>query len=88
MSFVDVPGHNSLMAAMLNGTCVMDSTIIVESIDNKEIPAPRLKSIYYVAKIMSLPNSIVCMNKMDLVTRSKATKKINEFQNYLMRMIL
>src|SRR3990172_1790462 len=23
VSFVDVPGHNSLMAAMLNGTCVM-----------------------------------------------------------------
>ena len=41
VSFVDVPGHNSLMAAMLNGTCVMDSTIIVEAVSNKEIPAPQ-----------------------------------------------
>jgi translation initiation factor 2 subunit 3 len=71
------------MAAMLNGTCVMDSTIIVEAIDNKQIPAPQTEEHLFVAKIMNLPNSIVCMNKMDLVTRSKATKKIHEFQNYL-----
>ncbi len=29
VSFVDSPGHNSLMATMLNGTCIMDSTILV-----------------------------------------------------------
>lgn len=83
VSFVDVPGHNSLMAAMLNGTCVMDSTIVVEAISNKEIPAPQTEEHLFAAKIMNLHNSIVCMNKMDLVSKSKAVKKINEFQNYL-----
>jgi translation initiation factor 2 subunit 3 len=34
VSFVDSPGHNSLMATMLNGTCITDFTILVESVSN------------------------------------------------------
>jgi translation initiation factor 2 subunit 3 len=83
VSFVDVPGHNSLMAKMLNGTCVMDSTIIVEAANNPEIPAPQTTEHLFAAKIMNLHNKIVCMNKMDLMTKHKATKKIHEFQKYL-----
>ena len=83
VSFVDVPGHNSLMATMLNGTCVMDSTIIVEAVNNKEIPAPQTKEHLIAAKIMNLDNKIVCMNKIDLVNKNKALKRIHEFQNYL-----
>ncbi len=83
VSFVDVPGHNSLMATMLNGTCVMDSTIVVEAASNKDIPAPQTREHLVAAKIMELDNRIVCMNKMDLVKRSKGIKKINEFRKYL-----
>ena len=34
ISFTDVPGHNSFMSTMLNGTCVMDYAIMVESAAN------------------------------------------------------
>ncbi len=83
VSFVDVPGHNSLMATMLNGTCVMDSTIIVEAVNNNNIPAPQTLEHLIAAKIMELDNKIVCMNKMDLEKRGKAIKKIEEFTTYL-----
>jgi translation initiation factor 2 subunit 3 len=83
VSFVDVPGHNSLMATMLNGVYVMDSTIIVEACNNKNIPAPQTEEHLIAAKFMNLHNDIVCMNKLDLVKPEKAMKKINNFIQYL-----
>lgn len=82
VSFVDCPGHNLLMSTMLNGTCVMDSTIIVEAATNT-IPAPQTHEHVLAANILKLDNKIVCMNKLDLVTKNVAKKKILELNTYL-----
>ena len=83
ISFVDSPGHNSLMATMMNGTCVMDYTILVESLGNKEIPAAQTKEHLKATKITNTANKIVCLNKLDLIKKEEAKRRIDEFQEYL-----
>jgi len=82
ISFNDCPGHNLLMATMLNGTCVMDNTILVESAGNKE-PAPQTKEHLFATGMIKLENSITCLNKLDLVKKEVAHEKINILTQYL-----
>lgn len=81
VSFVDCPGHNVFMATMLNGTAIMDYTILVESVVNPQLPAPQTREHIYATK--NTPISIVCMNKIDLVERQVAEKNIDIFEAYL-----
>jgi translation initiation factor 2 subunit 3 len=83
VSFIDCPGHNLLMSTMLNGTCVMDSTILVESISNKTIPARQTEEHIKAANILGLKNAIVCMNKCDLSKKQITLKKIEELDKFL-----
>ena len=83
ISIIDCPGHNMLMATMLNGTCVMDSTILVESVANSELPSSQTVEHMIAADVMGLNNSMVCVNKLDLVDERVATKKINKLKSYL-----
>ena len=83
ISFVDCPGHNAYMANMLNGACVMDYTILVESIANDIIPAPQTEEHILATTIAQIPNKLVCMNKLDLEQKNKAIDKINKFKDKL-----
>lgn len=83
VSLVDNPGHNSLMATMMNGTCVMDYTIIVESLGNKEIPAAQTKEHIKATTLTRTENKMVCINKLDLVKKEEASRRITEFNTYL-----
>jgi len=83
VSFVDSPGHHSLMATMLNGTAIMDSTILVESASNDNIPAPQTAEHLLAMDIMNLPNACVCFNKLDLTDKSNLMIKIRQLQEYL-----
>jgi translation initiation factor 2 subunit 3 len=83
VSFVDSPGHNLLMETMLNGTCVMDTTILVESVGNETFPAQQTKEHILATQLVGLPNSIVCLNKLDLVKRKTGLSKIEELQTFL-----
>lgn len=83
ISFCDTPGHHTLMATMMNGACVMDTSILVEAANSPTFPAPQTKEHLQVANLVRFPNSIVCMNKMDLIKPSIAQTKINELQSAL-----
>lgn len=83
ISFVDCPGHNLFTSTMLNGTSIMDTTILVEACNNLEIPAPQTKEHLMALKIAQLPNIVVCMNKMDLINKNKATKILKKFREDL-----
>jgi translation initiation factor 2 subunit 3 len=86
ISFVDCPGHNTLMATMMNGTSVMDSTIIIESASNNTIPAPQTSEHLIAAMIMELSTTCACFNKADLVNKETLLNKIGNFQEYLTTM--
>jgi len=84
ISFVDSPGHHSLMSTMLNGTCVTDTTILVESVSNIVIPAQQTLEHLKVANSLGLDNICVCFNKLDLEKKKdKAITKKMELRKAL-----
>jgi len=85
VSFTDCPGHNALMSTMLNGTCVMDYSILVESTANATMPAPQTVEHYNITKKAGIPTKIVCLNKVELEnkTRSRAQGMINTLRTFL-----
>ena len=82
VSFVDCPGHQTLMSTMLNGTCIMDTTILVESINNQTLPS-QTKEHLSATKMANLSNSITCINKLDLIKKDQAIQKINQIKTSL-----
>lgn len=72
VSFTDVPGHNVLMTTMMNGTCVMDYAILVESGANSTIPAPQTMEHFQITKEAKIPTKLICLNKMDLLMKDKS----------------
>jgi translation initiation factor 2 subunit 3 len=75
ISFTDVPGHNSFMQTMFNGTCVMDGAILVESAANHIFPAPQTICHTNVMKALGIPIITACVNKMDLLQKDKKKAK-------------
>jgi len=82
ISIIDSPGHSSLMATMLNGACIMDTSIIVESASNVEL-APQTKEHLVAIGMSGLSNSIACLNKLDLVKKDVAVEKLVKLQQQL-----
>jgi translation initiation factor 2 subunit 3 len=71
VSFVDCPGHYLLMQTMLNGTCVMNYTILVESANNDKIPELQTMEHFEIAQEAQIPTSFICLNKLDLMMKNK-----------------
>lgn len=82
ISICDVPGHSDLMAIMLNGTCIMDTTILVESANNKE-PTYQTKKHLTAIGIAGLETKITCLNKVDLVKKDVAFDRIESLTGFL-----
>jgi translation initiation factor 2 subunit 3 len=76
ISFVDCPGHNSFTSNMLNGSSIMDTTILIESANNTEILARQSREHLNAIKISNIPNAFVCMNKLDLIKKDIARDRI------------
>jgi translation initiation factor 2 subunit 3 len=81
VSFVDAPGHETLMAVMLSGATLLNGAILVVAA-NEDCPQPRTVEHFSALKMHGIKNIVVCQNKIDLVTKEEAIenyKKIREF---------
>ncbi|KAE9386276.1 P-loop containing nucleoside triphosphate hydrolase protein [Gymnopus androsaceus JB14] len=81
ISFVDCPGHDILMATMLNGAAVMDAALLLIA-GNETCPQPQTSEHLAAVEIMKLENIIILQNKVDLIKESQAfehQKSIAEF---------
>ena len=83
VSFVDCPGHNMLTATMLNGTSVMNYTILVESVSNINIPAPQTLEHFNAIKNMNIRNICTVLNKIDLINKEKCYELCEKLQDFL-----
>lgn len=83
VSFVDCPGHTLFTSTMLNGTSVMDTTILVEAVNNETLPAPQTIEHINAITMGNIPNSIVCLNKFDLIKKDVAVKNIEKIRSAL-----
>ena len=82
VSFVDAPGHESLMATMLAGATIMDGALLLISA-NEECPQPQSKEHVVALEIMGIKNVIVVQSKIDLVTEEQAVKNYNQIKVFL-----
>ncbi|MEW5307205.1 MAG: hypothetical protein WDW36_009613 [Sanguina aurantia] len=81
VSFVDCPGHDILMATMLNGAAVMDGALLLIAA-NESCPQPQTSEHLAAVEIMKLKEIIILQNKIDLVTEQSAVNQhesINKF---------
>jgi translation initiation factor 2 subunit 3 len=82
VSFVDCPGHESLMANMLSGATVMDGAMLVIAA-NESVPRPQTKEHSMALQILGIKNVVVVQNKIDLVSKSEAKKNYDAIKEFL-----
>lgn len=71
VSFVDCPGHDILMATMLNGAAVMDAALLLIA-GNESCPQPQTSEHLAAVEIMKLRDIIILQNKVDLIRENAA----------------
>ncbi|KAB0369584.1 hypothetical protein FD755_018577 [Muntiacus reevesi] len=77
VSFVDCPGHDILMATMLNGATVMDAALLLIA-GNKSCPQPQTFEHLAAIEIMKLKHILILQNKIDLVKESQAKEEYKQ----------
>jgi len=82
ISFVDAPGHETLMAVMLSGAAIMDGAILVIAA-NEPVPQPQTAEHLFALKILGIEKIIVVQNKVDLVPKEKAIENYNQIQKFV-----
>eukprot|EP00331_Platyophrya_macrostoma_P021295 CAMPEP_0176444394 /NCGR_PEP_ID=MMETSP0127-20121128/23038_1 /TAXON_ID=938130 /ORGANISM="Platyophrya macrostoma, Strain WH" /LENGTH=476 /DNA_ID=CAMNT_0017829897 /DNA_START=42 /DNA_END=1475 /DNA_ORIENTATION=+ len=82
VSFVDCPGHDVLMATMLNGAAIMDAALLLIAA-NETFPQPQTLEHLKAVEIMKLRNVIVLQNKIDLVKDVPAKDQFQQIRTYL-----
>lgn len=68
ISFVDCPGHDILMATMLNGAAVMDAALLLVAA-NEPCPQPQTSEHLAAVEKMNLKNIIILQNKIDTIVK-------------------
>nr|CCC95855.1 unnamed protein product [Trypanosoma congolense IL3000] len=81
-SFVDCPGHDVLMATMLNGAAIMDAALLLIAA-NEPFPQPQTLEHLKAVEIMKLRNLIILQNKIDLVGEVHAQDQYHKIRNYI-----
>lgn len=82
VSFVDCPGHDILMATMLNGAAVMDAALLLVA-GNETCPQPQTSEHLAALEIMELENIIILQNKIDLVKEDQALAQQEQIKRFV-----
>src|ERR1051326_6117571 len=82
VSFVDAPGHETLMAIMLSGAAIMDGAVLLVAANDK-CPQPQTREHLQALEIVGNKNIVVVQNKIDLVSEEQAQKNYKEIQDFL-----
>jgi translation initiation factor 2 subunit 3 len=82
VSFVDAPGHETLMATMLSGAALMDGAVLVVSA-TEEVPQAQTEEHLMALDIIGIENIVVAQNKIDLVDRERAVANYQQIQEFV-----
>ncbi|KAJ8317789.1 hypothetical protein KUTeg_004660 [Tegillarca granosa] len=87
VSFVDCPGHDILMATMLNGAAVMDAALLLIA-GNESCPQPQTSEHLAAVEIMKLKHILILQNKIDLVKESQAKEQYEQILAFVKGMLI
>jgi len=82
VSFVDSPGHESLMANMLSGSALMDGAILVVAA-NEQVPKPQTREHLLALETLGIKQIVVVQNKVDLISYKEAVENYNDIANFV-----
>jgi len=82
VSFVDSPGHESLMANMLSGSALMDGALLVVAA-NEKVPKPQTKEHLLALQTLGIKQIVVVQNKVDLITYQDAMTNYSDISKFL-----
>jgi len=82
ISFVDCPGHDTLMATMLAGSTLMDAALLVIAA-NEDDPQPQTREHLAALKIMGVKQIIAVQTKIELVDDEKAIENYEKIVEFL-----
>lgn len=82
VSFVDAPGHETLMATMITGASIMDGALLMIAA-NEICPQPQTREHLMALGIAGIEHIVVVQNKVDIVTKERALESYEEIRTFL-----
>ncbi len=82
VSFVDAPGHETLMATVLAGTALMDGVLLIIAA-NEPCPQPQTREHLVAMEIAGIRNIMIVQNKIDLVTPQEAKRSCGQIRDFV-----
>jgi translation initiation factor 2 subunit 3 len=82
VSFVDAPGHETLMAIMITGASIMDGAMLMVAA-NETCPQPQTREHLMALEIAGIENIVIVQNKIDLVSKERALESHKEIKAFL-----
>ncbi len=82
VSFLDAPGHETLMTTTIAASSIIDGALLVIAA-NEECPQPQTEEHLMVLDTLDIKNIVVVQNKIDLVTKEKAIENHNQIKKFL-----
>jgi translation initiation factor 2 subunit 3 len=82
VSFVDAPGHETLMATMLSGASLMDGAVLVISA-SEPVPQAQTEEHLMALDIIGIENIVIAQNKIDLVDADQARENYEQIESFV-----
>ena len=82
VSFVDAPGHETLMATMLSGSALMDGAMLVIAA-NEPCPQPQTKEHLMALSMVGIRRIVIVQNKIDVVTQKEAMTHFEQIRKFI-----
>ncbi len=82
VSFVDAPGHESLMATMLSGAAIMDGALLLIAA-NEKCPQPQTREHLVALQIVGIEKVVIVQNKIDLVSEEQALENHRQIREFV-----
>ena len=82
VSFVDSPGHESLMANMLSGAALMDGAILVTAA-NEKVPQPQTREHLLALQTLGIKQIVLVQNKVDLVSYEETIENYKQIKTFV-----
>ena len=82
VSFVDSPGHESLMANMLSGSALIDGAMLVVAANSK-VPQPQTKEHLLALQTLGIKQIVIVQNKVDLISYQDALSNFSEITKFV-----
>ena len=82
VSFLDAPGHETLMTTTIAASSIIDGAVLVIAA-NEKCPQPQTEEHLQVLDILGIRHVVVVQNKIDLVSKEKALENYREIREFL-----